>query len=116
MNFLAETFNYLIQSDASCYCEASIAARFVDWMAYSLAHCAMGMFAAILVIFRDWNLKFAWTLLGLIVAKELYGDISQGNGLWIIVSDSIWDVATYFLGFMAVYGGAGLHHNLEGVK
>ena len=115
MSIAAEMAAFAAHSDLACASKASYAAFLWDMGAYSLAHVALGQIAALLVVFQDWPVKVFWALLVLIVAKELYGDIANARGSRWVVTDTIWDVACYLIGFFLVWGLTGMHRRGGGV-
>ena len=97
MNEVAAFFH----SSLSCSGADVISSRFQGFVADTVAHIGIAGILTSLVIFRDWPIRLFWAGFLAIIAKELAFDLPNAGWTGLVMFDSAWDLASWFLGFFA---------------
>lgn len=100
---MGQEFGSLLHSSLSCAGQEIVTGQVMRFAADTLAHVAMGMIGALLVLLRGFDLRWLWAGFALIVAKELFGDMPNGAWALPVVIDTVWDLACYPAGFVVVW-------------
>lgn len=100
---MGQEFGSLLHSSLSCAGQEVVTGQLMRFAADTLAHCALGFVAAVLVLLRDWDVRWAQGALGLVVVKELAFDMPNGGWSPLVMLDSAWDVASYLVAFLYLW-------------
>ena len=97
MNEVAAFFH----SSLSCSGADVISSRFQGFVADTVAHIGIAGILTSLIIYRDWPIWLFWAGLLAILSKELAFDLPNAGWTGLVMFDSLWDLASWFLGFFA---------------
>ena len=76
-----------------------IASNWTYFVADTLAHVGIAGIVTSFVILRDWTRSLFWGGLALILAKEGFFDLPNGDWMPLVWFDSVWDVFSWWAGF-----------------
>jgi hypothetical protein len=94
-------FGTLLHSSLSCAGTEVISSRLMVFAADTLAHVGIAGILTSLIIFRGWAFWWFWVGVGLILTKEVFFDLPNAGWSGLVVFDSVWDLASWFVGFFA---------------
>lgn len=97
---MGQEFSSLLHSSLSCAGQEVVTGQVMRFIADTMAHGLLGVIAGVLVLLRDFDIRWAWAGLALIAAKELVFDMPNGGWSALVVFDSIWDLGTYVVAFV----------------
>ncbi len=100
---LASDFGTLFHSSLSCAGDDIVTSRFMYFWADTFAHVGLATIISAFVLLRDWSLAWLWFGFALIVFKELAADLPNSGWSVVVLLDSIWDLASWFVGFFALW-------------
>lgn len=102
MDFAGE-FATLFHSSLSCAGDDIVTSRFMYFWADTFAHVGLATLVSAFVLLRDWSVAWLWAGFALIVAKELGADLPNAGWSTLVWFDSLWDLASWFVGFFALW-------------
>lgn len=100
---MGQEFTSLLHSSLSCAGQEVVTGQIMRFAADTLAHGAMGLVAAVMVLLRGYDVRWAQGALALIVVKEFAFDMPNGDWSALVVADSVWDVASYLVAFLYLW-------------
>ncbi|PYG33103.1 hypothetical protein C8N36_10298 [Pelagimonas varians] len=102
MDFAGE-FATLFHSSLSCAGDEIVTSRFMYFWAVTFAHVGLATIVSAFVLLRDWSVAWLWAGFALIVVKELGADLPNAGWSTLVWFDSLWDLASWFVGFFALW-------------
>ena len=94
----------LLHSSLSCAGVDVIRSNWVGFISDTLAHIGIVSPLTLVVVLREWPVWLFWICAALIVGKEFAFDMPNGGWAPLVIFDSVWDFATWFLGFFVTWG------------